>query len=286
LLGRRVRLPRRPDGLTERPLHELGEHGLLLVIGKAADRLQEELCRSRSVFLLRDTATISRDISGGKGRPPAKNRRVRRLAACAAVALPLLAAGCGNERVESGSLFDARAGKVSQALSYSEAGLRVSVPREFDVKASTAPQLFRASLDASFISSFAYRRKEQIPKTREELAAARRRLVDAAKKRDNTFRLKSSRVTRAAGAPAIELLGDQTIFRGRLRIRSLHVYKGNGEYVIELVAPLPAFARLERSTFPAIRRSLKVTGKVKAPKKEKKPAVRGSKKKKDSKKRD
>ncbi len=204
---------------------------------------------------------------------------MRRLAACAlAIALPL-AAGCGTERVKSGSLFDAKVGKVTRALSYPEAGLKVTVPKEFDVKDSTAPQLFRASLDASFISSFAYARKEQIPKTHDELDAARRRLVGAAKKRDKTYRLKSSRLTKVAGAPAVELLGDQTIFKGRLRLRSLHVYKGKAEYVIELVAPVPAFARLERLSFPGIRRSLKVTGTVREPAKAKqnKPGSKQSK---------
>jgi hypothetical protein len=199
---------------------------------------------------------------------------MRRLAAWALAASLLLASGCGNDRVESGSLFDPEPGKVNQGLSYPDAGLKMNVPKEFDVKASTAPQLFRASLDASFISGFAYRRKEQLPKSREDLVAARRRLVDAAKKRDKAFRLTSSRLTRVDGAPAIELLGDQTIFRGRLRLRSLHVYKGNAEYVIELVAPVAAFAKLERSSFPGIRKSLKVTGKVKEPKREEKRKAR------------
>jgi len=192
-----------------------------------------------------------------------------RIAACALLTAAALAAGCGNERADSGSVFNAQAGKGTQALSYPDAGLEVNLPKEFDVKPASAPQLFRASLDASFVSSFVYRRKEQIPKTRDELAAARRRLVAAATRRDKTFRLTRSRVTEVGGAPAIELLGDQTIFKGRLRLRSLHVYKGNGEYVIELVAPVAAFRGLERSTFPEIQRSLRVTGEVKESKTEK-----------------
>ena len=148
------------------------------------------------------------------------------------------------------------------------------MPKEFDVKDSTAPELFRASLDAAFISSFAYRRAEQVPKTPDELTAARRRLVAAAKRRDSSFHLTRSRVIKVGGVPAVELLGDQTIFKGRLRIRSLHVYKGNGEYVVELVSPVAGFARLERASFPGILRSLKVTGQVKPPAKSgsKKPA--------------
>ncbi len=207
---------------------------------------------------------------------------MRPFAASALAAGLLLLAGCGNERVSSGSLFDVPEGKATRALSYPQAGLKVTVPKEFDVKAATPPQLFRASLNAAFISSFAYRRAEQLPKTREDLVAARRRLVDAAKKRDKTFRLKSDKLTKVDGAPAIELLGDQTIFKGRLRLRSLHVYRGNGEYVVELVAPVAAFARLDRASFPTIRRTLDVTGEVKKPKKAaKKPKKRPDPKKKE-----
>jgi hypothetical protein len=203
-----------------------------------------------------------------------------RLAVCALLAaVPLAAAGCGNDRVESGSVFDAKPGKVTKALSYPDAGLKVTVPKEFDVKDSTAPQLFRASLDAAFISAFAYRRKEQIPKEEEELQQARRRLVAAAKRRDKTFKLKRSKVVKVNGVPGVELRGEQTIFKGRLRLRSLHLYKGNGEYVVELVAPVAAFGALERSSFPGILKSLKVTGKVKPPPKKpkKKAAAKKSK---------
>jgi hypothetical protein len=199
---------------------------------------------------------------------------MRRVAVFAFLTAALAAAGCGNDRVETGSVFDAKPGKATQALSYPDAGLKVTVPKEFDVKDSTAPQLFRASLDASFISAFAYRRKEQIPKEADELQEARRRLVAAAKRRDKSFKLKRSKVVNVNGVPGVELRGDQTIFRGRLHLRSLHLYKGNGEYVVELVAPVAAFAALERSSFPGILKSLKVTGKVKPPpKKPKKKAA-------------
>ncbi|MGI8945589.1 MAG: hypothetical protein ACR2GL_05045 [Thermoleophilaceae bacterium] len=184
------------------------------------------------------------------------------LAAVAVLVLSPLA-GCGNDRVGSGSLFDVPGGNVTQKLDYPEAGLAVSVPKEFSVKPADAPQLFRASLNEAFVSSFAYRRSEQLPESRDELRTARRRLVAAAKERDKTFRLRESRLTKVAGAPAIELLGDQTIFEGRLRLRSLHVYKGNGEYVVELAAPRAAFGKLDRASFPGIRRSLKLTGRVK-----------------------
>ena len=195
-----------------------------------------------------------------------------RLAACAlalALALPSLA-GCGNERAGSTRIFDARAGEGTQRLRYPETGLSVQLPKAFVVFDADAPQVFRASLEDAFVSGFAYRRDEQLPKTRDQLRTARDRLVKAAQKRDRTFRLRASKLTRAAGAPAIELVGEQTISRGRLRLRSLHVYKGSAEYVLELGAPVREFARLDRRTTAGVRRSLKVTGRVKKPRPKKK----------------
>jgi hypothetical protein len=179
-----------------------------------------------------------------------------------AAALPALA-GCGNERAGSTRLFDAPAREGTKRLRYPDAGLAVVLPKAFVVGDVKLPQLFRASLEDAFVSSFAYRRSEQLPETGDQLRTARDRLVGAAKKRDRSFRLRGSKLTRVAGAPAIELLGEQTISLGRLRLRSLHVYKGSAEYVVELGAPAADFRRLDRSTFPGIRRSLKVTGRVK-----------------------
>jgi hypothetical protein len=60
----------------------------------------------------------------------------------------------------------------------------------------------------------------------------------------------------------VELLGDQRISNGRLRTRSLHVYKGRAEYVVELAADAGAFAYLDRNVYRVIRDSLRVTGKI------------------------
>jgi hypothetical protein len=202
---------------------------------------------------------------------------VLRLAACAptlAAALALVV-GCGNERAGSSRLFDAPDDEGTQRLRYPQAGLAMVLPRPFVVSRAKSPQVFRASLEDAFVSSFAYPRDEQLPTTTDQLRTARDRLVEAAEERDRSFRLMSSKLTRAAGSPAIELLGEQTISMGRLRLRSLHVYKGNAEYVVELGAPVAGFRRIDRSTFPAVRRSLKVTGRVKkAPAKKAPPRKR------------
>ena len=190
-----------------------------------------------------------------------------RFVACAlalASAVPL-AAGCGNDRAGSSRIFDSPEGGGSQRVHYPDAGISLVLPKAWVVDRARRPQVFRASFEDAFVSAFAYHRREELPETGDQLRTARDRLVRAARSRDRTFRLASSRLTRAAGAPAIELLGEQTISRGRLRLRSLHVYKGRAEYVIELGAPAAEFRRLDRSTSPRIRRSLEVTGRVKQP---------------------
>ena len=60
----------------------------------------------------------------------------------------------------------------------------------------------------------------------------------------------------------MELVGDQTMSRARLRTRSLHVYEGRAEYVIELAVPIKDFDRLDRAVLSPIEASLEVTGEV------------------------
>jgi len=125
-----------------------------------------------------------------------------------------------------------------------------------------APGVFRGSAGEAFIAGFAYRRAEQLPRNRKELALARRRLAAATRKRGRDYELVSARTLRVDGGRAVELLGDQDVSNGRLRTRSLHVYKGRAEYVIELSASAGDFAQLDRTVYRPIRRTLRLTGKI------------------------
>lgn len=187
---------------------------------------------------------------------------MRRYLVLALAAAAAALAACGNEaggRLDSLSL-DPAAG--TRDVAFEDVGLELAVPSNFAVTSSEPPGVFRASFGDGFLSAFAYRRSEQLPAGRRELQRARERLGRAAKDREGRFRLIRSRTLRVAGEPAVELLGDQSISRVRLRTRSLHVYAGDAEYVIELAAPRPDFARLDRRVFGTIRRTLEVTGDV------------------------
>ncbi|MEK6228238.1 MAG: hypothetical protein AABM66_10445 [Actinomycetota bacterium] len=170
-------------------------------------------------------------------------------------------AGCGNQVEPVGSLAPTPS-KEMRSLAYPRAGLTLSLPANLGVARVDPPGVFRAGVGEGFVSAFAYRREEQLPRNDRQLEAARRRLVDAAEKRSDSYDSISSRTSAVGGSKAVELVGDQTISRARLRTRSLHVYEGRAEYVIELAVPVEDFDRLDRAVFSAIEASLEVTGEV------------------------
>jgi hypothetical protein len=179
---------------------------------------------------------------------------------CAVLAVCSLAA-CGAERHKVPPI------KVSvdsprKHFRYASVGLDIELPSAAPGDRRRPPGVFRSSLGESFIAGFAYRRAEQLPRNRGELEAARRRLVAQINKRDRSFRVIRSRSTRAAGARAVEVVGDQRIAGATLRTRSLHVYKGSGEYVLDMLSPVRDFAGMDRTYFAPAVRSVKVTGKV------------------------
>jgi hypothetical protein len=170
-------------------------------------------------------------------------------------------AACGAERHTLPAPTVSR-DAAHQQFRFRSVGLRIELPQVASPDGRKAPGVFRASLGQSFIAAYAYRRREQLPRNATELEAARQRLVRQIRKRDSRFRLVRSRATRAAGARAVEVVGEQRIAGGTLRTRSLHVYRGQGEYVLDMLAPVHDFPGMDRSFFSPAVRSLEVSGKV------------------------
>jgi hypothetical protein len=179
------------------------------------------------------------------------------LAALAASAL----AACGAER-HTVPPDTVAVGAPHKQYRFASVGLTIELPQKAPPAKRKPPGVFRSSLGQSFIAGYAFPRREQLPRSTGELQGARRRLVAQIRKRDRGFRVLSSRATRAAGARAVEVLGEQRIAGGTFRTRSLHVFKGQGEYVLDMLAPTNDFAGMDRSFFSPAVRSLAVSGRV------------------------
>ena len=203
----------------------------------------------------------SRNVERRTFPRPARTAGVRRSLFFLLALLAVASAGCGSERSPA-PVLSAEPAEETKKLDYPAVGLSLELPRNFTVGKARRPGVFRATFGAAVVSAFAYRRREELPGSQEALDKALERLEKATKERASSFELRGSRTLEAGGARAIELLGRQTISQSPLRTRSLHIFKGEGEYVIELLAPPREFEGLDKRLSELIRNSLEITGNV------------------------
>jgi hypothetical protein len=136
-------------------------------------------------------------------------------------------------------------------------GIRFQAPVNWVKRIRANPGIFRIASGAADVSGWAYPRYEKLPQTAPELETARDALVAEAKKRNGTFDLTSSAITRVKGSPAIELRGTQKILGRQTQSHSVHVYRAPGEYVFEALAPPSSFRVADRRVLAPLLRSLR-----------------------------
>ena len=122
--------------------------------------------------------------------------------------------------------------------------------------------MFELLSGEAIVAGWAYPREEPLPETEAQLEAARDRLLEAIERRDPRYRVDSAVTTEVAGAPAIDVRGEQVLSKRRLRTRSVHVFEGEVEYVIEAIAPPPDHALVDRRVLDPLLRSLELEGEV------------------------
>jgi hypothetical protein len=187
---------------------------------------------------------------------------VRRLALLPLLCVPLLAA-CGEEPDDPPPIFEVKAPRGSQTADFPRVGMSFEHPRNWRLRRRDAPGVFELVSGEAIVAGWAYPREEPLPDTDADLEAAARRLEDAIKERDPDYRLINAFTTeQVAGALAIDLSGNQTLSGRELRTRSVHVFKGEIEYVIESLAPSPEHALVERRVLEPLLDSLELEGEV------------------------
>jgi hypothetical protein len=185
---------------------------------------------------------------------------VPRAALLLAVCVPLFAA-CGEEPDDPPRVFEVKAPRGEKVEDFPSAGMTITRPKNWRLRRRDAPGVFELVSGEAIVAGWAYPREEPLPDDAAELEEARKRLIDAIEERDPEFRfLSASSVTEVAGAPAIDISGEQTIAKRDLRTRSVHIFEGETEYVIESIAPSRDHAIVERRVMEPLLDSLEVEG--------------------------
>ena len=177
------------------------------------------------------------------------------------ICVPLLAS-CGEEPDEPPRIFNVKTPHGSRPAEFPKAGMTFTRPRTWTTRRRESPGVFELVSGEAVVAGWAYTRVEPLPETAAQLEGARTRLIGAIKERDPDYRVDRAVVREVAGAPAIDVSGEQTVARQTLRTRSIHVFDGDVEYVIEAIAPPADYDVVERGVLTPLLNSLELTGEV------------------------
>jgi hypothetical protein len=181
---------------------------------------------------------------------------VRRLSLLALAILPL--AACGNSRTPVPSLSRVAAPTWAQSLFYPHVGIVLAAPRNWAVLTEQPPLVVTISSGAAVVALWRYPRTAPVPRTQAQLARARRALIRAARARDASLLLLSSKLTTVAGRPAVVLNVLESIAGNVRRVRSIHVFRARAELVIDEYAPPGVFGSVDSQVFSRVARSVRL----------------------------
>jgi hypothetical protein len=166
--------------------------------------------------------------------------------------------GCGRDRLAVPDLErPADPGPPARAV-FPAAGLVFERPSAWRFEPGTDTLITRGGSGTAVVAVWRYPRAEPLPRERGALEDARREFENAVKARDESFELRSSRITEVDGAPAIELVGAETVSGQRRRVRSLHAYAKEAEVVVDAFAADQDFEAMDQAVFRPLMRSLKI----------------------------
>jgi len=171
-----------------------------------------------------------------------------------------LLAACGEQPDDPPRVFDVKVPRGSKPADFPAAGMSFTRPANWRLRESDAPGVFELVSGQAVVAGWAYPREEPLPESEAELEGARERLLDAIEERDPDYEIQYAAAIDVADAPAIDVTGRQVISNLALRTRSVHVFKGEVEYVIEAIAPPGDFELVESRVLTPLLDSLELEG--------------------------
>ena len=181
----------------------------------------------------------------------------RALLFASCVACLLLLGGCGNQRQQPRGLGRVSAGKAFLAYVNPKAGVSFGYPQGWTVTQGRTPLLARIEQGDALASIYLYPRTD-LPVDPAGIEAARGRLLASLHRRAPSFRVSGTEITQLNGVPAVEIRGSGRVGSRRVRTLSVHVYKPDGEYVVDAYASPAAYATADKVAFQPLLQTLRV----------------------------
>jgi hypothetical protein len=172
---------------------------------------------------------------------------------------PWLLAGCGAQRGQVPDLSQTESPDASVPFTLPDGDVTFTYPSNWAPVGRPPPGIATVASGGASFTVWAYESVAGVtdPSSTE---LARQRLLTSLRERDPTFKVSSSKVTKVDGAPAVEIRGSGQIGGRPMVTRSVHIYKGRGEYVFDAFADPDVFERANREVFDVALASLKVAG--------------------------
>ncbi len=167
---------------------------------------------------------------------------------------------CGSSRGEAPKLSTVPAApKKLKTFVLDGADVAFPYPSNWEVKRRSTPGVATVSTGGASATVWAYRTQALVvlPVDQRDALA---RVLASLKRRDPGFQVEDATIETREGLPAIEILGETEINGHDVRIRSSHVWKGDGEYVIDQFADPIQYPKVDREVFTPMLDGLKVGG--------------------------
>jgi hypothetical protein len=175
------------------------------------------------------------------------------------IAAAMFVAGCGNERVKAPDVATPGPPIGHVDVAYPKFGIEFVAPKGWHVTEGSGTLVTTVQTGQATAAIWRYPREEPLPATAAAMRRARKELIAAAKRRDKTFKVGTSRILRLRHNRAIQLVGRENIGGKRYRVRSTHIFAHAAEIVLDEYAPPQYFSRVDKEVFKPLLKSLRIS---------------------------
>lgn len=187
---------------------------------------------------------------------------MRKLATLLAVlALAPALTACGNQRAEPPDLAQLGKPGDEQRFTAPDDSVSFRYPASWVASGALPPTVASLGSGSALATVYAYRRQD-LGTDPAAVEASRKRLIASLRERDPGFAIDRTRITTIDGSPAVEVRGRGAIAGKPVRTRSVHVYKGSVEWVIDAYATPARFAAANRIGFAPMLASIDLASRL------------------------